>query len=125
MKNKMICFALLICTLAACQNFKSSTDVGGETVQRTGTIRLTKSTNTCLEGFNNYRIDDDSSSVAICAMKGPKNLAAECLPEPQNKDGLRVRFSGIFYPPPSNVKMDCRIMVLKNIEPLNEKGALK
>ena len=119
MKNKMICFALLICTLAACQNFKSSTDVDGETVELTGTIRLTESTNSCSEGFNNYRIDDDSTSVAICAMRGPEKLATECLPEPLNKDGVHVRFSGTFYPPPSNVKMDCRIMVLKNIELLN------
>lgn len=120
MKSKMICLTLLICTLAACQHFKASTDVDGETVQLTGTIRLTESTNYCSEGFNNYRLYSvsDSTETRLCVMKEPNDYTQPCLPNVLKKDGLRVRFSGILQPVPSNVR-SCPRIVLQNIEPLN------
>lgn len=90
----------------------------GDTLHSTGTIRLIGHNN-CSQGFNNYRIYRDNITVPLCSVEGQNNLITKCLPNTFKKDGLRIKFSAVVLPPPSNVRLDCALVEVIQIDILD------
>ncbi len=87
----------------------------GDTLHSTGTIRL-DGHNDCLDGFNNYKIYADKINVPFCSVEGPNKLITKCLPNTFKKDGVRIKFSAVVLPVPSDVKLNCGLIEVLEID---------